>query len=273
MWTPGEGAGLPSAASEPLGEIVVNRKLGATVMAPLAAAAVILALSTSAAYSARSGVTPDGVPAPVNVTASVTDASDITFSDEELKFQGERAEAAGTTAERVQADDVRALQLGQIAAQLESGYEGLFVQSAWRQDHTPQAQLVLTGGVPAGAWEIIKSAPFEIDVVDTDGPTLNESTTALDQIIQGLRASGDVSLVTGDYDPIASVYSVSYFGERLDESAAMRTARAVTSEEVEITYVGALSEGEGPQLFGGDPIHVAGSTAGSVVWAGPLPAP
>ncbi|SDY49002.1 chymotrypsin family serine protease [Herbiconiux ginsengi] len=239
-------------------------------MAPLTLAAVVFAFSAPAASgspsAAVSSVGSGAAPAIAALPTPVTDPSEIVFSDEELKFQAERAEASGTTAEQVRADDVRALQFGQIAAQLESAYKGIYIQSAWRHDQTPQAQLVLAGEVPAGAWEIIKSAPFDIDVVETDGPTLDESTAVIDQIVQGLRADGEVTLVTGNYDPLASTYAISYFGEQLDQSTALRTAQAETSEKVQITYEGAVPEGEGPQFFGGDPINVAGCTAGFVIW-------
>jgi len=230
----------------------------------ITAIAVLLGVGAWTVPVAASEVRPDSQTQPTGSWDIIPD--EMKFSEEEIRFQSERAEAAGKSLEDVRADDIASLQLGELALQLRTNSPNTFMESRWRPEETPQGQIILVGDVPAESWTLIKSAPIAVDVIVTDGPNRTEADATIDALIEDIQSQSYVPAVTAGYDPIERVYTLAYMGDELTADEIPQ-ARMADGASVELTYAGSDLSGVGPQFFGGDPIG-GSCTAGFVIWNG-----
>lgn len=145
---------------------------------------------------------------------------EIEFSKTELAFHAQLASDRGISAADGTAEQELILQLSAVATQIDVKFPGLLMQSEWRHDAVPNAQLVLHSPVPEEAFAVIEAAPIEIAVVEFDGPSTDESNAVAEQIVGLLRKANVAGEIAGGFDLATRTYSVSYSGGELDKSTA-----------------------------------------------------
>ncbi|WP_382304521.1 hypothetical protein [Herbiconiux sp. UC225_62] len=89
-------------------------------------------------------------------------------------------------------------------------YPSNLVQSAWRDDEMPHAQIILQGQIPDALWALLENAPLRLEVALHQGPTLDESNAVLSAMIDAVRATGPGATAGGSYDPLTGVYEFTY---------------------------------------------------------------
>jgi hypothetical protein len=182
-------------------------------------------------------------------------------------FDAERAQQRGVSVEQVRADDASGAELGALAATLEGDFPDLYVQSEWRYDEYPNAQIVLSEEAPGEVRQLIDTLSFPVDVVvSSDGPSRWEAMEIVEKM-QSLLTVDSEGTSVGSYDPLTGIYTVTVEGPRPAEDILQQVYALAGNKTVELRFGDADVHAE-PAYIGGEG-GLYGCTAGFVVRNGP----
>ena len=237
----------------------------------LVGCAAVCAFLTSGLVPAAgaAGLPHDDAPSILREIGDVGDGASVSTGEAEAfpEFDTRRTQESGVSVDQVRAADASGAELGALAAGLEGAWPEIYVQSEWRYDDYPNAQVVFSEEPPAAADQLLAAASFPIDVVVQDGgPDRCEAMEIVENMQDILTGDTDRTSI-GSYDPLAGSYSVTVDGARPNEDVIASVEALAQSRPVHLEF-GENASGAEPAYIGGEG-GLYGCTAGFVVRNGP----
>ena len=203
------------------------------VRAAAAAAALLVALTGVGAVASNGPVSDasDGE----GITLTVAPDVSAALSEAEAAFLEQEAQERGITLEEVMAERDLNQRFGELATELEFRFRENYVQAEWRRDQAPQAVLVLRGPLPAELTELVEASPIDVEIVLSDGPSVDEATQALRSAMEALAERAGAGDASGSFDPLTGAMTIEYSGSKLS-SEAETALRADLPSDQQVSY-------------------------------------